>query len=89
MTTNSILNDALLKILKSKRLALGLSQVDMAQKLNVHQSFISKMESGERLLEFSEVFEICSILNIEFLNFIQEVLTEFRIINEAKSKIQK
>ena len=89
MKTNLTLNNALVKVLKSKRLALGLSQKDLAEHLNVQQSFISKIESGERDLVFSEVFEICTVLNTEFSNFVDKVLTEFRSINEAKSKVQK
>lgn len=89
MKTNLTLNNALVKVLKSKRLALGLSQKDLAEHLNVQQSFISKIESGERDLVFSEVFEICTVFNTEFSNFVDEVLTEFRSIDEAKSKVQK
>ena len=89
MKINSILNNTFLKVLKSKRLALGFSQSDLAKHLNVQQSFISKIESGERSLGFIEVFEICAILNIDFLNFVEEVLNEFRGISETKSEVQK
>ena len=86
---NQIFNDALLRVLKSKRLSLELSQSELAQRLEVQQSFVSKIESGERHLEFSEVFEICAILEIDFRILIEEVLKEFRSMNEAKSKISK
>ncbi len=89
MKINQTFNDALLKVLKSKRLSLDLSQNELAQRLDVQQSFVSKVESGERNLEFSEVFEMCSILGIKFSTLIEEVLKEFRSISEAKSKLSK
>ena len=40
-----------LKRLKAARLDAGLSQVEVAKKLRKHQSFISKLESGERRVD--------------------------------------
>ncbi len=53
------------RILKKERLAAGIRQDELAKLLGVHQSFISKYESGERLLTFVEIMSICRALKIE------------------------
>jgi transcriptional regulator with XRE-family HTH domain len=46
---------ALLARLKEARISAGLTQVRAAAKLSEPQSFISKIESGERRIDFIEV----------------------------------
>ena len=49
--------------LKKARLAAGLSQIEVAEKLGKTQSYVSKIESGQRrfdvlqLKEFAEVYK--------------------------------
>jgi transcriptional regulator with XRE-family HTH domain len=50
--------------LKKARLEAGVTQQDLAKKLNKPQSFIAKYESGERRLDVVELVEITQILNI-------------------------
>ena len=51
--------------LRDQRRKAGLNQADAAQLLNVPQSTISKMESGERSLLFFELFAYAEALGIE------------------------
>ncbi len=44
-----------LKRLKQARVEAKLTQIDVAKKLRKPQSFVSKIESGERRLDFIEV----------------------------------
>lgn len=53
-------------ILREAREGAGLRQVDVATRLSVPQSFVSKYESGERSLDFVEVFRICIALELPF-----------------------
>lgn len=55
------------EILKSKRKSLGVTQKELAEKLGVPQSFVSKYESGERVLAFTEVLMICEALTLGIL----------------------
>lgn len=55
-------NDALIRELKSARLKAHLSQQQVADTLGVPQSFVSKVESGERRLDV-----------VEFLRFVEAV----------------
>ena len=61
----------LLELLKEIRLNAGLRQVDLAQKIGVSQSRISKYEVGERRLDFLEMREICRALGLSLSEFIQ------------------
>ena len=51
--------------MRNRRVEIGLRQEDLAEKLGAHQSFVSKVESGERLLTFVETINICEALNLD------------------------
>ena len=54
------------QILRDLRCAAKLKQADVAARLGVPQSFVSKYESGERRLDFVEVARICEVLGVRF-----------------------
>jgi len=54
------------------RLSSGLRQSDLADKLKTPQSFISKIESGERRIDLIELREICIALGSNLKDFINE-----------------
>lgn len=62
----------LLQQLYHLRVSIGLTQSDLADLLEVPQSFISKIENGERRLDIVELRDICKVLNIDFSEFILE-----------------
>lgn len=55
---------ALRAFLRTCRKAAGLRQADLAERLRVPQSFVSKYESGERLLTFIEALTILRELGV-------------------------
>ena len=67
--------EALRRLLRDRRVQLGIRQEDLADKLEVPQSFISKYESGERLLTFGEAIQICQALNWEPAKLLKEYLS--------------
>jgi transcriptional regulator with XRE-family HTH domain len=69
----------LLRILRSKRQQKRISQEDLAKKLGVPQSFISKIERGERRIDVIDLFRYCEVLNIELVQFIKELIKEIKI----------
>ncbi|WP_427772380.1 helix-turn-helix domain-containing protein [Comamonas thiooxydans] len=54
------------------RKAAGLTQVEVAQRLDKPQSFVSKYEHGERRLDFTEFVELADILSIDVGRFNDE-----------------
>ncbi|NNM70548.1 MAG: helix-turn-helix transcriptional regulator [Gallionella sp.] len=57
-------------LLIAARKESGLTQIQIAEKLNKPQSFISKYERGERRLDFSEFIELANILEIDIAMFV-------------------
>lgn len=58
------------ELLRSLRLRAGLRQGDLAKRLGVPQSFVSKYESGQRRLYLVEVRQICQTLGISLGDFV-------------------
>jgi transcriptional regulator with XRE-family HTH domain len=52
----------LCELLRQLRLDVDMRQVDVAERLGVPQSFVSKYESGERRLDVIELVHICDVL---------------------------
>ena len=62
-----------LSILKKERISSGITQIDLAQRLKATQSFISKVERGERRLDVLELRSWCKALDIDFSKFIKKI----------------
>ena len=55
-----------------KREANGLTQIDLAKKLSISQTVISKIETCERRLDVIELMTVCEAIEIPFMDFINE-----------------
>ena len=58
-------------LLRRIRLDAGLRQEDLAKRLGVPQSFVSKCESGERRLDLVEIRQICKAVDISLSEFVE------------------
>lgn len=63
----------LLRLLIEKRANAGLTQVDLAKKLKSTQSFVSKIERGERRLDIIQLRTICGLLNVSLSDFVSDL----------------
>lgn len=50
------------EIIKEKRIALGLTQVDMANRLCVSKSFINKVENDKAQLPYKRIMQFAEVL---------------------------
>lgn len=64
-----------LGLLRELRSRAGLTQVMLAKKLGNTQTFISKIERGERRLDLVEFVEVCEALGIDPRTAFDEFLT--------------
>ncbi len=67
---HSFKHDIFRNLLIEARKNAHLTQVQLAERLNIPQSFISKYERGERRLDFTEFIEISELLGIDVSSFI-------------------
>lgn len=65
--------EQLQELLRQVRIDAGLRQSDLAERLGVPQSFVSKYESGERRLDLLEVRQICEAVGLSLLDFIRRL----------------
>ena len=61
----------LLALLRQVRLEVGLRQADVAAQLRKPQSFVSRYESEERLLNLPELRYVCRAIGVSLQEFVQ------------------
>jgi transcriptional regulator with XRE-family HTH domain len=79
-----------LRQLRAAREKSGLSQVELANRLNETQSWVSKCERGERRIDVIELRAFCEAMNVPFLEFCQKLDSELarspRTARRAKAR---
>lgn len=74
----------LLELLKDVRERANVSQVELAERLEQSQSFVSKCERGERRLDVIQLRTICQELDTTLVQFVEEL--ESRLSRGKKRK---
>ncbi len=72
-STHTTAYERLLTALRRARRDACLKQSDVARKLRRHQSFISKIESGERRVDVIELAQLCRIYRRDLIEFIRSL----------------
>lgn len=67
-------NLALIELLVAERARLGLLQKDLAAALGKPQSFIAKVEGGERRLDVAEFLDYAAALGIDPIKLLRQVV---------------
>lgn len=65
---------ALIGALKEARLEAGLTQIDVAKALKATQTFVSKVERGERRIDVIEFIDICRVIGIDPTALLRKVI---------------
>lgn len=60
------------RLLVKARQESGLTQVEVAERLGKPQSFVSKIERGERRLDFPEFIQLADALGVDPEEFIRD-----------------
>lgn len=58
------------QVLRDLRLEIGITQVELAERLQVDQSLISKVERRERRLDVAELRRVCVALGVPLTDFV-------------------
>ena len=61
------------RLLVERRKAAGLTQAAVAERLSLPQSFVAKVENGERRLDLVEFLELAEAVGFEPEAFIQDL----------------
>lgn len=64
-TIGSVSHKALIELLIAKRVAVGMTQEDLAKKLGEYQSFVARLESGQRRVDVVELMKIADVLGFD------------------------
>lgn len=59
--------------LREVRERKGLTQAEVAERLDQTQSFVSKVERGERRLDVLEARAFCLAIGVDFVQFVQQL----------------
>ncbi len=65
----------LIDLLVEQRKRAGLSQADLAKKLERYQSVVSSMESGGRRVDVVELLDIAEVIGLDVHALLDELLT--------------
>ena len=58
-------------LLRQIRLAAGLKQDDVAARLKTYQTFVSKYEAGDKILDLPELRQVCNALDVSLVDFVK------------------
>lgn len=72
-TTQTLAHQRLVAALRAARRAAGLDQKSVAKRLRRPQSFVARMESGDRRIDVIELSQLCRIYKVNLLRFIADL----------------
>ena len=65
-----------LRLLREAREQAGITQVELAKKLKQTQSYVSKIERGDRRIDLIQLRTICQILKTNLRDFVERLERE-------------
>ena len=80
---------ALLTLLRDLRERSGVTQLALAESLGNTQTFISKVERGERRIDVVEFIEICNALGVDPVAAFREYLLRRSLLGKKSRKLTR
>ena len=74
-TLGSARHKTLVDLLIAKREAAGMTQAELAEKMGEYQSFVARLESGQRQIHVVEFLEIAAILGFDSTKVIKSIVS--------------
>lgn len=81
--------ELMLEILRNARKTAGISQAELALRLDLTQSKVSKCEVGERRLDFIEVREWCRAIGLPLTTLLDEIEVGISRLEAMKASLRK
>lgn len=75
-TLTSKAHAKLVGILIDKREAASVTQAELASRLGEYQSFVARLESGQRRVDVVELIELARALNFDAADVVEELMQE-------------
>ena len=75
-TLTSETHAKLVRMLIDKREAAGVTQTELASKLGEYQSFVARLESGQRRIDVVELIQLSRVLEFDAKSFIEELIQD-------------
>ena len=72
-TLGSERHKALIALLVGKREAAGMTQTELAGRLGQYQSFVARLESGERRVDLVEFIQLAEILGFDAASAVRTI----------------
>ncbi|UYZ84347.1 helix-turn-helix domain-containing protein [Entomomonas sp. E2T0] len=74
----------IINTLRSARIAKGITQVQLAEALGRPQSFVAKIENGERRLDIVEFMYIAQLLALDPFKALKQLTIKHKPLTSAK-----
>lgn len=75
-TLNSRRHKSLVDLLIKRREVIGMTQAELAARLGQYQSFVARLESGQRRIDVVEFLELSEILSFDAVQAIKTIKTK-------------
>ncbi len=72
-TLNSRRHKSLVDLLVKRREVIGMTQAELAARLGQYQSFVARLESGQRRIDVVEFLELSEILDFDAVQAIKTI----------------
>ena len=85
-TLTTIGHSALVKLIRDKREAANLTQSWVAKALGEHQSFVARLESGQRRIDVIEFIVLGRVLGFEPIEELRLLISDLKGTVDLQSK---